>query len=511
MPGMTTDTAIALNRFGLGARPDEAPPAVPQRWLLDQLQHFEARPAAIAATPGSAAAAAEFQAYLIEIRANRAENGPRRAPQPGGPAMERAATAADAMKPAATAGDGMADKAEAGDPLAGLPQKLRQDIRRTYRDSYGAQARARLGVALTSPAPFAERLAYFWANHFAVSADKLETIGLAGTLEFEAIRPNLFGRFADLVLAVERHPAMLLYLDQAGSIGPDSFIGQRAALRRNPNAKKVGLNENLAREIMELHTLGVDGGYAQADVGELARALTGWSVGGFVRQPIGIEATPGAFVFQGGWHQPGERTLLGRRYPDRGEGQARQMLIDLSVHPATARHIATKLARHFVGDTPPPALVERLAHRHVETGGDLSALYRVLVEAPESWATPLAKFKSPWDWTVSMLRGVGDRDMPDMKTIGTLQELGQPVWRPGSPAGWDDSAATWAAPDALLRRVETARRVAEIVGDRLDPRRIAPLLLPGVLSTATATMIARAGSPTEGMALLFASPEFLRR
>jgi uncharacterized protein (DUF1800 family) len=304
---------------------------------------------------------------------------------------------------------------------------------------------------------------------------------------------------------------MLLYLDQAQSIGPASFIGERAAMRRNPNAKKVGLNENLAREIMELHTLGVDGGYGQGDVIELARALTGWSVGGFVRQPVGIEGTPGAFVFQDSWHEPGARTLLGRRYPDGGEGQARQMLIDLSVHPSTARHLATKLARHFVADTPPPALVERLARVHVETGGDLPSLYRTLVEAPEAWAAPFSKFKSPWDWTVSMMRGVASRDVPDMKIVGAIQELGQPIWRPGSPAGWDDSSGSWAAPDALLRRVETAQKVGQVVGDRLDPRTLAPRLLPGVLTPATATAISRAGSPPEGLALLFASPEFLRR
>ncbi len=496
---MSFNAAIALNRFGLGARPDEAVPADPRQWLRGQFERFDPKPAVLAGVPGSGAMAAEFRDYLIQSKLARMDGGVFRAASP--PVM-----ASSAMSPTA-----MAEPKEDNPALAGLPKELRQGIRKMYRDSYGALARARLAAALVTPAPFAERLVHFWANHFAVSADKLQTIGTAGTLEFEAIRPHVAGTFGDLLLAVETHPAMLLYLDQAQSIGPESFIGQRAALRRNPNAKKVGLNENLAREILELHTLGVDGGYAQGDVQELARGLTGWSVGGFVKAPIGREAPDGAFVFQDSWHQPGERVLLGQRYRSGGVEQGRAMLAALAVHPATARHLATKLARHFVADVPPPALVDRLARVHVETGGDLRALYRTLIDAPEAWATPQPKFKSPWDWTVSMLRGVGSRDVPDLNVINVLNELGQPIWRPGSPAGWDDSAAAWAAPDALLRRVEVARRVAAKVGDRADPRRLAPLLLPGVLGAGTTQAIARAGSPQDGLALLFVAPEFLRR
>jgi uncharacterized protein (DUF1800 family) len=302
---------------------------------------------------------------------------------------------------------------------------------------------------------------------------------------------------------------MLVYLDQAQSIGPDSALGQAARRRNAP--RKPGINENLAREILELHTLGVDTGYTQADVQELAAALSGWSVGGFVRRPIGIEAPDGTFVFQSGWHQPGARTLLGRHYPDGGEGQARAMLADLAVHPATARHLATKLARHFVADVPPPALVDRLAAAHVASGGDLMALYRVLVMAPEVWAIATPKFKTPWEWTISALRGIGARSAPDLRIVAAFNELGQPVWRPGSPAGWDDVAASWAAPDALLRRVELAGRIAALVGDRIDARALAPQLLPGVLSAATAQAIARADRPQQGLALLLASPEFMRR
>ena len=474
MTGSTT--ATALNRFGLGVRAGEAPPADPKTWLRDQAARFDPRPPVIAALPGSGPMAAEFRTYLAELRATQI-------------------------------GDmGEAPKVTGKEAA----QAIRKDLRVLYRESYGNQVRARIVAALTSPAPFAERLTHFWANHFAVSADKLQTVGLAGTLEFEAIRPHLFGYFADLLLAVETHPAMLLYLDQAQSIGPDSFVGQRAALRVNAR-RKVGLNENLAREILELHTLGVGSGYTQGDVQELARALTGWSVGGFVRAPIGVEAPDGAFVFQSTWHQPGPRVLLGKSYRADDAAQARAMLADLAVHPATARHLATKLARHFAGDVPPPALVERLTRTHLETGGDLSALYAVLFGAPEIWATPAPKFKTPWEWTISALRGIGAKDAPDLKLVGALTELGQPVWRPGSPAGWDDTAASWAAPDALLRRVEIAQRFASYVADRLDARALAGELLPGTLTAATSQAIARADSPGQGLALLLVSPEFMRR
>jgi uncharacterized protein (DUF1800 family) len=435
--------------------------------------------------------AKQFREYLAQIRPFIAANvEPRAAAGKGAAAM-----LADPMM--ATA------KPEA--PTA--ENKIRRELRRQYRDNYGAQVRARVISAITTETPFAERLVHFWANHFAVSADKLQTIGLAGTLEFEAIRPHITGKFGDLLMAVETHPAMLLYLDQAQSIGPDSRLGE-AARRRNAR-RQPGLNENLAREILELHTLGV-GNYGQVDVQELARGLTGFSIGGFVRRPLGIDAPDGAFVFQPGWHQPGDRALLGKTYRQSGLAQPRAMLSDLAVHPATARHLATKLARHFVADAPPKALVDRLAAVHIASGGDLMALYRVLVDAPESWAVATPKFKTPWDWTVSALRATGTRTA-DLRVAVALNELGQPVWRPGSPAGWDDIAASWAAPDALLRRVETAGRLAAVSGGAIDARALAPKILPGVLTPVTTQALARAETGQQALALLLASPEFLRR
>jgi uncharacterized protein (DUF1800 family) len=464
--------AIALNRFGLGARPGEAAPARPPASLLRQLDAFAARPAPIAAVEGSAALAAQLGEGLI------------------------------AARPAGAAPD-----AEAFDA-----NMLRATVRRQARDGYVAQAGARVSAALASDTPFAERLTHFWANHFAVSADKLVTVGLAGTLEFEAIRPNIAGRFADMLLAVVRHPAMLLYLDQAGSVGPDSRLAQFARARNLP--RQPGLNENLAREILELHTLGARDAYTQADVGELARALTGWSLGGYARGPLrralADDGPPGRFAFFDAIHQPGARTLLGKRYPAGGAGQAEAMLRDLAVHPATATHLATRLARHFVADAPPRALVARLARVHLQTGGELGAVTRALVESPEAWAEPTPKFRSPWDWTIAALRGVGAREA-SRPMLGMLGELGQPPWRPGSPAGWPDGEADWAGPDALLRRVEVAGRLAETAAAAHDARALAPTLLPGVLTPRTAAAIARAETPAQGLALLLVSPEFLRR
>jgi uncharacterized protein (DUF1800 family) len=475
--------AIALNRFGLGARPDEPDPPQPERWLLAQLDRYKPAPAA---WQGAARTPALVDAWLRQQRATRQ-----------------------------------------------APEDQRSGIREAYlragREAYTTAVGARLANALQSPTPFVDRLVHFWANHFAVSVDKLLIVGLAGGFEADAIRPHVLGRFEDLLLAALTHPAMLLYLDQAQSVGPRSAVGTRAGERRQ---RPRGLNENLAREILELHTLGVRSGYTQDDVTELARALTGWTLpsddlavasGGASGATSGAEpaTTPGAtsaatFRFVPAMHEPGPRTVRGRTYtapaePAAGDQQARAILRDLVAAPATARHIATKLARHFVADEPPPALVQRLAETFERTGGDLPALYRVLVSAPESWAAPATKFKSPFDWAVSGLRALGRTELPPTQAVQLMNQLGQPVWRPGSPAGYDDTSAAWAAPDALVRRVEVAQRLASQAGSAVDARTLAPRVLPGALGPDTAGALARAESAGTALALLLVSPEFLRR
>ncbi|TWO68713.1 DUF1800 domain-containing protein [Caenimonas sedimenti] len=452
-----TPSALALNRFGLGARPDDAPPADPQRWLLSQLEAYEPLPAAwkpLRRTPA-----------LVDVW-NTMQRSVRQAPE-------------------------------------GQRSGIREAYLREGRTDYVAAVGARTASALQTATPFVERLVHFWSNHFAVSVDKPLIIGVAGSMEADAIRPHVLGRFEDLLLAAVRHPAMLLFLDQAQSIGPRSPMGARSEERQQ---RARGLNENLAREIMELHTLGVRSGYTQEDVTEFARALTGWTLPGDAGA-----ATGATFRFVPALHEPGARTVLGRVYAEGGEEQAKAVIRDLVAAPATAQHIARKLARHFVADEPPAALVQKLADTFTRTGGDLPSVYRELIASPLAWQPASAKFKSPWDWTISSLRALGRSTVPPARAAALMTQLGQPVWRPGSPAGYNDLAATWAAPDALMRRVEVAQGLVQEAGAGIDARSLAPRVLPGALSEATASAIARAESSGTALALLLVSPEFLRR
>ncbi len=475
------EPSIAGNRFGLGLRPGDRVGADPKAWLKSQISRYRPDAPAFARLASRAEIAGDLDEYLDEARGLKAEKRQR---------------------------EGTPPKADDNNDPARAARKF---VAKAGRDHYAGAVGARFKAALASEAPFIERLVHFWSNHFAVSADKLTVVGLAGFLEIEAIRPHVLGRFGDMLMAVEQHPAMLLYLDQAQSIGPNSMLGERVAAR---GKRKIGLNENLAREILELHTLGVRTGYDQADVTEFARALTGWSVNGLARGPvaraIGLDGKPGDFAFAGAIHEPGERKMMGKRYRQQGFAQASAILADLAAHPATARHIAAKLARHFAADDPPEALIKRLEQRYLATQGNLSALYEVLIEAPEVW-TGAAKFKTPWEWLVSSYRATGASPPEDVAVVGALNQLGQPVWRPKSPAGYDDIGASWAGPDALFRRVEVAERLSAKAPSGLDPRQLAAAILPGQFSGTTEQAISRAESPAQGLSLLLVSPEFLRR
>ena len=495
--------AIALNRFGLGARPDEAIPSDPKAWLLGQMDRFEVRPAPFAALDDPAQVVVDYftrqRADAQAARAAQAMAGGAASPPMAG------ATAMPAAGP-----PGMMPATAPTDAVKLALQADRKQMRRDAQGLYRAAVNARAESALTTPAPFVERLVHFWANHFAVSAEKPEVVAYAGAFEYDAIRPHVLGRFEDMLLAAERHPAMMLYLDQARSIGPNSAFAQRVAARRPGSGP--GLNENLAREIMELHTLGVRSGYTQADVTDFARAMTGWSIGGYRGGKDPLEAgPPGAFLFRPATHEPGERVILGRHYPDSGEFQARTALTDFAAAPATATHIATKLARHFAGDAPPPAMVDRLAAAFTASKGDLPTVYRAIIASPEAWAPQPAKFKTPWEWTISSLRGLGRMSLDQMQIAPLLTQLGQPTWKPGSPAGWDDVAASWAAPDALIRRVELAQRLAAPSAAKVDARALAPKLIPAGFAPMATEQIARAESPAAALALLLVSPDFLRR
>lgn len=510
---------LAANRFGLGLRPGDVVPEDPSRWLLGQLSAFEPAPQPIASLPGRGELAAAFMEYREERAAERAAR-PAGAPNGAAPA---APTPQEMRQAARERRRRQMESGVPAEPMTGMAAENealpmdrpgQQGGRRPLRGLYLNAVHARTLVALTSATPFVERWVHFWSNHFAVSADKVSVVPFVGDYEFSAIRPHVLGRFSSLLVAAVTHPAMLLFLDQAQSVGPDSPAAQRMANRR-PD-RTLGLNENLAREILELHTLGVRSGYSQADVTSLAQAMTGITIAGLGRGPaqrlIGNGAAAGDSVFVDALHQPGERTVLGRRYNQRGAGQAEAILADLSVHPATARHIATKLARHFVADQPPATLIARLEADFLRTNGDLASLARTLISAPEAAQTAQPKFKSPWDWSISALRGLGTTRLPNPQgTAAMFQQLGQSVWRPGSPAGFSDMASDWAGPQALADRVDLADRLGARAGPSLDARALAPQLLVDALSPEISTAISRADSPAQGLALLLVSPPFMRR
>jgi uncharacterized protein (DUF1800 family) len=347
-----------------------------------------------------------------------------------------------------------------------------------------------------------------------VSIDKNVVLGLAGAMEREAIRPRVTGHFTDLLLAVEQHPAMLLYLDNQASIGPNSKAAKFAG--RRGNGRKVGINENLAREILELHTLGVDGGYTQSDVSTFAQAISGWSIGGQDNgrrmAKLGFDnGTPGEFHFREAFHEPGSRRLLGSSYGDDGVKQGETILRDIALRRETARHISTKLARHFIADDPPPAAVERITRAWLDSKAHLPTVYKALIESPEAWEQPLAKFKTPADYIYSSYRALGIPLREKRRSLQSFEALGQRNLMPGSPAGWPDTSADWDGSSALLKRVAWADLVAQRMGDARNARDLAPQLLGATLSDDTAKAIARAESGAQALTLLLASPEFMRR
>jgi uncharacterized protein (DUF1800 family) len=361
--------------------------------------------------------------------------------------------------------------------------------------AYIAEMGARLDAAIASDTPLLDRLTYFWSNHFTVSILRPVVRGVAGAFEREAIRPHITGRFSDMLLAVARHPAMLLYLDNAISVGPNSPAG----LRRDK-----GLNENLGRELLELHTLGVDGGYSQSDVEALARIITGWSLA----RPE--DPNPGTFLFRPRMHEPGPKLLLGKSYAEAGYAEGEAALLDLAHAPATARHIATKLARHFIADDPPKDSVERLTRVFRDSGGELRQVTAAVVREEAAWRTPFAKLRRPDEFVIAACRVTGFTPEPE-KLVGSLRTLDQMPFFAPSPAGWPDIAAAWASPEAVLHRAEWCERYAARVPDPPDPVAIAEQTFGDALPGETMQAIRLAPSRRAGLALLLASPQFQRR
>jgi uncharacterized protein (DUF1800 family) len=469
-----------LNRFGLGARPGERTRiGDPRGWLRKQL-----------------------------------DGGPPRLAAPEGASPEAIGEAVRGFRDIARGAD---------------------DERRRARQrivAIGAsEVRAALTARVTSERPFVERLVAFWSNHLCVSIGaKVLVAPLAGAYEREAIRPHVLGRFEDLVLASATHPAMLIYLDNFQSIGPGSR-GARAGGRGQAGQRR-GLNENYARELLELHTLGVDGGYTQGDVQELARVLTGWTVEGFgVARRLQTQGSatprgrgrlgrrlmasrlpdpdgPIAFTFVDLLHEPGAKTVLGTKYDGGGADEGRRAIRALCRHVSTARFVAHKLVRHFVADDPPPGAVDRIASVFRSTDGDLKAVSAALVELPEAWRNETRKFRTPQDWLIAALRALGAGDVRE-NTATLLRQLRQPLWSPQAPKGFGDTMGDWADPDSLLNRAELARTLTRLPVFRgVDPATLVEVAdLPG--GSAVRGLLTDGSIPVpERLALALAGPAF---
>jgi len=435
---MDLRSAIAAIRFGLGRRMGNALPGDPAAWLDRQI-----------APPG---------------------------PQRTGPGLKPPLTLTDALA-------AYSRRAKPADAPA-----IRREIARMTEDD----AVAWVGHCLLSDAPFQDRLTNFWANHLTTSRRVRNAGMFTGPYIRDVVRQHLFGRFADMLIGAARHPAMLIYLSNGRSVGPNSSVGRRLGR---------GLNENLAREILELHTVTPAAGYTQHDVIEFARILTGWSPD---RNSQGS-----GFAFRAGAHEPGPKTLLGRRFPEGEEGGI-EALRYLAEHPATHRHLATKLACHFVADDPPASAVDHLYAVLRDTRGDLGAVSRALARLPEAWSPPLSKVRAPIDYVLAVGRAVGATGTQARRLHGAMRSMGQPLWSAPQPVGWPDVAEEWAVPEALMHRIEWANAIAGRAG-RHDARELAQACLGPLASADLLREAARAGSPQDALTLVLVSPEFQRR
>ena len=352
-----------------------------------------------------------------------------------------------------------------------------------------------LNEAIHSSNSVSWRLLDFFSNHFSVSSNGRLMAGLAATLEREAIAPNLLGNFEEMLLAVEQHPAMLIYLNNEKSFGPTSKVAKK---------KGKGLNENLAREILELHTLGVAGGYQQADVVELAKGISGWSV----KNPT--KENNAGFVFRPYGHEPGIRTLLNKKYPATGVAQGQQMLRDLAMHPATAKYVCYKLAHHFVSDTPSSLLLEKMVVTWMKNKGNITQVMHSLFDADEAWVDRPQKYKTPREFVISAQRALSLKKTNDKALLSSLVSLGQQPFNAGSPAGFSDDEKDWLGGSALMARIDWSNKVSGYL-KRANAEKIMKLTFGENVSDLTYQMVMRAESRQQALTLLLMSPDFQRR
>ncbi len=458
----------ASSHFGLGPRSGEIEVIGddPRGWLLAQLDHAGSIPKQFQGLKSSSEYLKRLQDFYRERRR-----------------MQRAI---------------QAGKAPDEDEVENVRRFFRDDI----RPQVMSQISARMQVAITTETPFVERLVHFWSNHFTVSLARQRLISLACVAyENEAVRAHLNGHFVELLLAVETHPVMLIYLDNQQSIGPDSVIGRR---------RGRGLNENLAREILELHTLGVDGGYTQDDVTAFARVITGWTVANDRIRRF-TDAKSGEFVFVDAMHEPGKQRVLDKTYADSGVRQGVSVLRDLALHPSTANFVATKLVRHFVADDPPPEAVRAIADVFRNTQGHLPSVHAAVAKLDLAWASDQRKLKTPNEYVTSALRGLNLPRVPTEGILGSLALMNQSPFTAPSPAGWPDYAEHWGSPNALLQRIEWGVQLGERAGGFVRPSALARDMLDESRSADVVLAVDRAASASQGLGILLASPDFQRR
>ncbi len=382
---------------------------------------------------------------------------------------------------------------------SGRKSEVSKSFLQRLRKAFAKQAQAHFRQAVENKTSIHDRLALFWANHFTVSGSNNIVRPFVPAYQREAIYPNLNGYFGQMLWAAETHPAMLLYLDNHISVGPNSRAGKR---------RGKDLNENLAREILELHTLGVDAGYSQGDVTSFAKILTGWTIGGRLDK-----SKVGQSVFHGAMHEPGNHQLLGKTYRGAGEEQLKTALGDLVSHPSTAEFIARKLAIHFIADNPPESAVEALTKTFHETNGHLPSLHKAVLKQAMAHAQPFVKARTPHEYLTASLRALspnsfGENAYKIMPRI--LVEMGQRPFSPPGPDGWPDDAASWISPQGIMRRVNIANAIATRMRDQ-DARSLMQDIYGDLLSDDTAQHIRRAESATQGLAIALASPEMLFR
>ena len=368
-----------------------------------------------------------------------------------------------------------------------------------------------------------EVLVDFWFNHFNVFAGKGPTRLYVAEFEREAIRPHVFGNFRNMLQAVAESPAMLFYLDNWQSAAPADAPSMARPARSNlpalQNRRSRGLNENYARELMELHTLGVDGGYTQKDVQEVARAFTGWT--------IALPRQGGEFTFNPRMHDAGEKMVLGRKIKaGGGKSDGEQVLDVLAAHPSTAKHISLKLARRFVSDDPPPGLVDRAAKRFRETRGNLGEVVRTIITSPEFFepAAYRAKIKTPFEFVVSAIRATAVDTVNVQPYVQGLRDMGMPLYMCQPPTGYSDKAEAWVNTGALLNRMNFAvgltsarvrglRGVSERAAGQLpvSHETIVSQVLASDLSESTKATVGKATTGSQAVALVLGSPEFQKR